>query len=81
MMPDGQKQMSKGRIGRYGYKNASSFVVNIVSDEYREAYDNINWGSDVKEEGNCSCEKSGEGSCEGCEDCSCGKKVKEESSR
>jgi hypothetical protein len=35
--------MSKGRIGKYGYKNKTSFVVNIVTDEYREGYDKIDW--------------------------------------
>ena len=51
-------QMSKKPLGNFGYKNATSFVVNIVNDDYRRGYDFINWSDDAKiqEEGQgCKC--------------------------
>ena len=67
-LPEGKKQMSSNRIGKYGYKNSSSFVVNIVTDAYREG-----WEAAFGKKKKCNCKESGEAAregCEGCEKCS-----------
>ena len=35
------RKLGRDGVSRYGYKNATSFVVNIASNKYRENYDKI----------------------------------------